>query len=87
MHSFVSIVLEILKYQDRELQLGAFYIPFPNLFLLLFLPKGMKTKRPVSPYPDGRYMMMCTACVVHKFPLMYVCAGTHLLKQSGTVLS
>lgn len=86
MHSFVSIVLEILKYQERELQLEVFYIPFPNLFLL-FLPKGMKREGPVSPYPDGRYMIMYTVCVVHVFLLTYVCSGTHRLKQPGTVLS
>lgn len=78
MYSFVPIVLEILKYQDKELlQLGVFYILFPNLFLLLFLPKGMKTEGPVSPYPEGRYMIMCIVCVVHTFLLMYVCMCRH----------
>lgn len=32
-------------------------------------------------------MIMYTVCVVHMFLLMYVCSGTHRLKQSGTVLS
>ena len=61
---FVSTMIE-----DSNLQL--LYIPFPSF---LFLPKGMKTRRPVSPYPVGRCMLMWTACVAHMFLLMRACA-------------
>lgn len=60
----------ILKPHDRRLvQFADLLYSVPSL---LFPPKGVKTRRPVSPYPRGRYMLVWTACAVHMF--LFTCA-------------